>query len=206
MSALVAPVLEFLHGPTPEAWQQEALNHLPELLIDHANCEKKAASNAISLIYRYVEHTHLLQKMSRLAREELRHFEQVVDLMTKQGIEYVQLSPSRYAAGLHRLISKQEPYRLIDSLVCGAVVEARSCERFAVLIPVLPEAIGQFYNSLLKSEARHFQDYLALAESLAESSPQDIDVSERVDLFLQADAELISTADSEFRFHSGVPS
>ncbi|MBO79277.1 MAG: tRNA-(ms[2]io[6]A)-hydroxylase [Gammaproteobacteria bacterium] len=206
MSALVAPVLEFLHGPTPEAWQQEALNHLPELLIDHANCEKKAASNAISLIYRYVEHTHLLQKMSRLAREELRHFEQVVDLMTKQGIEYVQLSPSRYAAGLHRLISKQEPYRLIDSLVCGAVVEARSCERFAVLIPVLPEAIGQFYNSLLKSEARHFQDYLALAENLAESSPQDIDVSERVDLFLQADAELISTADSEFRFHSGVPS
>tara|TARA_B100001093_G_scaffold48002_1_gene40843 strand:+ start:416 stop:1036 length:621 start_codon:yes stop_codon:yes gene_type:complete len=206
VSALVAPVLEFLHGPTPEAWQQEALNHLPELLIDHANCEKKAASNAISLIYRYVEHTHLLQKMSRLAREELRHFEQVVDLMTKQGIEYVQLSPSRYAAVLHRLISKQEPYRLIDSLVCGAVVEARSCERFAVLIPVLPEAIGQFYNSLLKSEARHFQDYLALAENLAESSPQDIDVSERVDLFLQADAELISTADSEFRFHSGVPS
>lgn len=206
MSALVAPVLEFLHGPTPEAWQQEALNHLPELLIDHANCEKKAASNAISLIYRYVEHTHLLQKMSRLAREELRHFEQVVDLMTKQGIEYVQLSPSRYAAGLHRLISKQEPYRLIDSLVCGAVVEARSCERFAVLIPVLPEAIGQFYNSLLKSEARHFQDYLALAGNLAESSTQDIDVSERVDLFLQADAELISTADSEFRFHSGVPS
>lgn len=206
MSALVAPVLEFLHGPTPEAWQQEALNHLPELLIDHANCEKKAASNAISLIYRYVEHTHLLQKMSRLAREELRHFEQVVDLMTKQGIEYVQLSPSRYAAGLHRLISKQEPYRLIDSLVCGAVVEARSCERFAVLIPVLPEAIGQFYNSLLKSEARHFQDYLALAENLAEYSSQDIDVVERVDLFLQADAELISTADSEFRFHSGVPS
>jgi len=203
---LVAPVLEFLHGRTPKAWQQEALNHLPELLIDHANCEKKAASNAISLIYRYVEHTHLLQKMSRLAREELRHFEQVVDLMTKQGVEYVQLSPSRYAAGLHRLISKQEPYRLIDSLVCGAVVEARSCERFAVLIPVLPEAIGQFYNSLLKSEARHFQDYLALAENLAESSPQDIDVSQRVDLFLQADAELISTADSEFRFHSGVPS
>ena len=206
MAHLVAPVLEFLHGPTPKAWQQEALNHLPELLIDHANCEKKAASNAISLIYRYVEHPHLLQKMSRLAREELRHFEQVVDLMTKQGVEYVQLSPSRYAAGLHRLISKQEPYRLIDSLVCGAVVEARSCERFAVLIPVLPEAIGQFYNSLLKSEARHFQDYLALAENLAESSPQDIDVSQRVDLFLQADAELISTADSEFRFHSGVPS
>lgn len=206
MSHLVTPILEFLHAPTPDAWQKEALNHLPELLVDHANCEKKAASNAISLIYRYVEHTQLLQKMSRLAREELRHFEQVVDLMTKQGIEYVQLSPSRYAAGLHRLISKQEPYRLIDSLVCGAVVEARSCERFAVLIPVLPEAIGQFYNSLLKSEARHFQDYLALAENLAESSPQDIDVSERVDLFLQADAELISTADSEFRFHSGVPS
>mgnify|MGYP005734530729 FL=1 len=205
MSDLVAPVREFLHGPTPKAWQRAALDHLPELLIDHANCEKKAASNAISLIYRYVEHTHLLQKMSRLAREELRHFEQVVDLMTKHGVEYVQLSPSRYAAGLHRLICKQEPYRLIDSLVCGAVVEARSCERFAVLIPVLPDSVGQFYRTLLKSEARHFQDYLALARQIAASASLDVDVDKRVAVFLQADAELINTADSEVRFHSGVP-
>ena len=206
MSAVIEPVLEFLHAPTPTGWQQAALEHLPELLIDHANCEKKAASNAISLIYRYVEYPHLLQKMSRLAREELRHFEQVVDVMTDQRVDYIQLSPSRYAAGLHRLISKQEPQRLVDSLICGAVVEARSCERFAVLIPVLPDEIGQLYQSLLKSEARHFQDYLSLAEGFAQSLSMDIDIPQRVEMFLQADAELISTEDTEFRFHSGVPS
>ena len=206
MSAVIEPVLAFLHARTPASWQQAALEHLPELLIDHANCEKKAATNAISLIYRYVEHPHLLQKMSRLAREELRHFEQVVDVMTDEGIDYIQLSPSRYAAGLHRLISKQEPHRLIDSLICGAVVEARSCERFAALIPVLPDAIGQLYRSLLKSEARHFQDYLTLAEGFAESLCQDVDIPQRLEMFLRADAELISTEDTEFRFHSGVPS
>ena len=206
MSAVIEPVLEFLHAPTPASWQQAALEHLPELLIDHANCEKKAASNAISLIYRYVEHPHLLQKMSRLAREELRHFEQVVDVMNEEGVDYIQLSPSRYAAGLHRLISKQEPQRLIDSLICGAVVEARSCERFAALIPVLPHAIGQLYQSLLKTEARHFKDYLTLAEGFAESLCQDVDIPQRLEMFLRADAELISTEDTEFRFHSGVPS
>jgi tRNA-(ms[2]io[6]A)-hydroxylase len=206
MSVVPESVLEFLHEPTPIGWQQAACEHLPELLIDHANCEKKAASNAISLIYRYVEHPHLLQKMSRLAREELRHFEQVVDAMSDQGVEYIQLSPSRYAAGLHRLINKHEPQRLVDSLICGAVVEARSCERFAALIPVLPDAIGQLYKSLLKSEARHFQDYLDLARDFARFVEKDIDIPQRIEVFLQADAELISTADTEFRFHSGVPS
>lgn len=205
MTSVIDPVLEFLHVPTPQAWQSAALDHLPELLIDHANCEKKAASNAISLIYRYVEHPHLLQKMSRLAREELRHFEQVVDLMTELDIEYAQLGPARYAAGLHQLINKHEPQRLVDSLICGAVVEARSCERFATLIPVLPEHIAQLYQGLLKSEARHFQDYLQLAQGFADVSSVEINVPQRVEAFLQADAELITSEDAEFRFHSGVP-
>ena len=205
MPSVIDPVLEFLREPTPQAWQQAAVEHLPELLIDHANCEKKAASNAISLIYRYVEHPHLLQKMSRLAREELRHFEQVVDLMTELQIDYAQLGPARYAAGLHKLINNQEPQRLVDSLICGAVVEARSCERFATLIPVLPGHIAQLYQSLLKSESRHFQDYLQLARGFAEASAVEINVQQRIEDFLQADAELINSIDTEFRFHSGVP-
>ncbi len=205
MSQVIEPVLAFLRVPTPAAWQAAAPQHLPELLIDHANCEKKAASNAISLIYRYVEHAHLLQKMSRLAREELRHFEQVLDLMTELGIEYTQMRPAKYAAGLHQLVSKQEPLRLVDLLVCGAVVEARSCERFAALIPVLPEPVAQLYRSLLKSEARHFQDYLHLAEGFAAANDVGPDVQQRVALFLQADADLIHSVDNDFRFHSGVP-
>lgn len=205
MTSVIDPVLEFLHVPTPRAWQCAAVAHLPELLVDHANCEKKAASNAIALTYRYVEHPHLLQKMSRLAREELRHFEQVVDLMTQLDIDYVQLSPGRYAARLHQLISKHEPQRLVDSLICGAVVEARSCERFATLIPVLPEHIAQLYESLLKSEARHFKDYLQLAQGFAEASSTDINVPDRIEAFLQTDAQLVTSGDVEFRFHSGVP-
>ena len=206
MTSVIDPVLEFLHVPTPRAWQCAAVAHLPELLVDHANCEKKAASNAIALTYRYVEHPHLLQKMSRLAREELRHFEQVVDLMTQLDIDYVQLSPGRYAARLHQLICKYEPQRLVDSLICGAVVEARSCERFATLIPVLPEHIAQLYQSLLKSEARHFKDYLQLAQGFAEASSTDINVPDRIEAFLQTDAQLVTSGDAEFRFHSGVPS
>ena len=144
--------------------------------------------------------------MSRLAREELRHFEQVVDVMTDQRVDYIQLSPSRYAAGLHRLISKQEPQRLSRFTNMRGRCGARSSERFAVLIPVLPEAIGQLYQSLLKSEARHFKDYLSLAEGFAQLLSKDIDIPQRVEMFLQTDAELISTEDTEFRFHSGVPS
>ena len=126
-------VLAFLTARTPDAWFVAAPAHLPELLIDHANCEKKAASTALSMMYRYVEHPELLRKMSSLAREELRHFEQVLDLMADQGVVYEQITSARYAQGLHAEISKSEPKRLVDLLICGAVVEARSCERFAGL-------------------------------------------------------------------------
>ena len=110
------------------------------------------------MMYRYVEYPHLLQKMSSLAREELRHFEQVLELMTDCGIVYEQINSARYAQGLHQLVSKAEPRRLVDLLICGAVVEARSCERFAGLVQVLPEKVSDLYRSLLNSDARHFQE------------------------------------------------
>ena len=196
----LSPAVDFVRVATPDAWLQAVPEHLPELLIDHANCEKKAASTALSLMYRYVEHTELLQKMSRLAREELRHFEQVLDLMTDQQVAYRQLSASRYAGELHSLIDKQEPQRLVDSLILGAVVEARSCERFVRLREVLPEQLAGLYRQLVHSEARHFADYLTLAEQAAGA-----DISARVEMFLAKDAELITSPDAEFRFHSGVP-
>jgi tRNA-(ms[2]io[6]A)-hydroxylase len=201
----IAKVKSFICTPTPQAWLNEVHNHIPELLIDHANCEKKAASTALSMMYRYVEHIDILHKMSKLAREELRHFEQVLDLMEAQGITYRQLSSARYAQGLHAQISKQEPYRLIDHLICGAVVEARSCERFASLIDVLPPAIGNLYRKLLNSEARHFQDYLHLAQNVNSRTEANVDVAARVEVFLEIDREMITGVDKHFRFHSGVP-
>ena len=198
-------VTDFLTVSTPDAWFQVAAKQLPILLMDHANCEKKAASTALSMMYRYVEHPQLLQKMSSLAREELRHFEQVLGLMTDHGIVYKQINSARYAQGLHQLVSKAEPKRLVDLLICGAVVEARSCERFAGLTKVLPEKVASLYQSLLNSEARHFQEYLRLAESANQQAGGYAELSERIDEFLAADAHLVTSVDAQFRFHSGVP-
>lgn len=203
MSRLVdiTPIKEFLMCETPQQWVDWALGNLDTLLIDHANCEKKAASTALNLMYRYVEHTALLEKLSKLAREELRHFEQVIAIMAARGVQYPQLSAARYAGELHKHVRKQEPQRLVDTLLVGAIIEARSCERFAALAPHLDSELGEFYTSLLRSESRHFRDYLKLAESLSSSS----EVEERLPELLSVERELIESPDKEFRFHSGVP-
>ena len=145
---------------------------VPTLLVDHAHCEKKAAGTALSLLFRYVDHPHLLQSLSRLAREELRHFEQVHKLLQDKGIPYKHLSSSRYASGLRERVSRVEPDRLVDTLLTGAIVEARSCERFLGLIKVLPPDLAEFYQLLALSEARHFADYLNLAQRYADKPIQ----------------------------------
>ena len=197
----LAGVQSFLLCPTPPAWVSWALQHQDLLLVDHANCEKKAASTALNLMYRYVGHHRLLNKLSRLAREELRHFEQVIAIMQERGVSYPQLSASRYAAALRQQVRTHEPGRLVDTLLVGAIIEARSCERFAALAPVLDGELGQFYASLLKSEARHFSDYLKLATELG--SP--VEVAGRLAVLLQCEKGLIEEPDVELRFHSGVP-
>jgi len=189
---------DFLPCKTPQRWIENALANQDLMLIDHAHCEKKAASTALSLMYRYVDNTDLLNRMSRLAREELRHFEQVLAIMKKRGVSYGHLSPARYAAGLRQEVRTEDPGRLVDVLIVGAIIEARSCERFAALAPHLDTTLSDFYTGLLKSEARHYRDYLTLAEQAAGNSVED-----RVATFLALEQQLIETPDTEFRFHSG---
>ena len=195
-------IQKFLHCETPDAWIRTAAQ--PEnqavLLLDHANCEKKAASTAVNLMYRYVGDFEMMHKMSRLAREELRHYEQVMQLMQKRGIAYDQITPCRYAGELRKPIRTHEPARFVDTLIVGAVIEARSCERFAKLAPHLDEELQAFYLSLLKSEARHYEDYLHLAQKAADGE----DINERIEVFLALEKQLIESTDTEFRFHSGV--
>ena len=191
-------IYDFLPCPTPQQWIENALAHQDILLVDHAHCEKKAASTALSLMYRYVDNTELLNKMSRLAREELRHFEQVLAIMNRRGVTYCHLSPARYAAGLRKEVRTEDPGRLVDVLIVGAIIEARSCERFAALAPHLDDKLADFYTGLLKSESRHYRDYLTLAEKAA-GGPVD----ERVRQFMDIEQQLIETPDTEFRFHSG---
>jgi tRNA 2-(methylsulfanyl)-N6-isopentenyladenosine37 hydroxylase len=197
----LAAIQSFLHCPTPQAWVECALQNRDILLIDHANCEKKAAATALNLMYRYVDHFKLLNKLSRLAREELRHFEQVIAIMRVSEVDYRQLSASRYAGALRQQVRTQEPGRLVDTLLIGAIIEARSCERFAALAPELDAELGDFYRSLLKSESRHFIDYLKLAEELGSKD----EVEERLPAMLAYEKGLIEAPDPDFRFHSGVP-
>ena len=155
--AVPAPIAGFLIVATPEAWLDEACRRLPELLLDHANCELKAASTALGFLYRYPDRLALVLRMSRLAREELRHFEQVRALMDEMQVPFERLSASRYAGSLREAARKDEPGKLLDLLLIGALIEARSCERFAMLAPRLPEKLSRFYGGLLASEARHFR-------------------------------------------------
>ncbi|MDF2784622.1 MAG: tRNA hydroxylase [Pantoea eucrina] len=246
---LLAPIHQFLHCRTPEAWILEARKpeNLTLLLTDHMVCELKAAQTAVWLIRKYVAdkpsgeailawlepyeafvfgeaHSsdfinayknltksvivrnelpwadEMVEKMVLLIKEELHHFYQVWEIMQARGLIYRKITASRYAKGLLREVTTHEPDTLVDKLICGAYIEARSCERFASLAPHLDAQLEKFYISLLRSEARHYQDYLALA---AQISPRDI--TPRVQAIGAAEARLIGEPDTELRFHSGVP-
>jgi tRNA-(ms[2]io[6]A)-hydroxylase len=196
-------IAEFLDTPTPDAWLDVASERLPEMLLDHANCELKAASTALGFLYRYPDRTALAQRMSRLAREELRHFEQVRSIMDDLEIPFERLSASRYAGGLREAVRPEEPYKLLDLLLIGALIEARSCERFAKIAPRLPEKLGRFYGGLLASEARHFEHYIAFAKS--ECGVDEAEIDARLDELKVLEATLVTEPDDDFRFHSGTP-
>jgi len=193
----------FLETATPEAWLDAACDRLPVMLLDHANCELKAASTALGFLYRYPDRAALAQRMSRLAREELRHFEQVRSIMSDMEIPFERLSASRYAGRLREAVRPEEPWKLLDLLLIGALIEARSCERFARIAPRLPDKLGRFYSGLLASEARHFEHYIAFAKS--ECGVGDEEIEARLDKLKAIESALITDPDPEFRFHSGVP-
>jgi tRNA-(ms[2]io[6]A)-hydroxylase len=188
---------------TPPAWIARACETPDILLIDHANCEKKAASTALALMFAYAEDLELTDKMSRLAREELRHYEQVARLIKQLAIVPRRLAPGRYADGMRRLVAKTEPQREVDLMVCGAFIEARSCERFAALAPAIGGAAAVLFHGLHAAEARHYRVYLELARRAALRA--GIELQPRIAAFAERETELITGADESFRFHSGVP-
>ena len=205
---LMKPVIGFLGCETPKAWLDEALQNLEILMQDHANCEKKAASTAMNLMFRYSFFVDLQVKLAQLVREEMLHYEQVLEFMNKRGQQWIGLSAGRYAGGLRKEIRTYEPEALIDVLVIGAFVEARSCERFYALAPLVDDELGRYYRYLLKSESRHVEDYLALALDVAKTAklknPQE-DIQSRIKHIREVEKNLILSPDEMFRFHSGVP-
>ena len=197
----IEEINNFLKVPTPKSWASEARSRISELLNDHANCELKAASTAMGFIYKYSSFDDLCYKMSRIAREELRHFEQVKSLMKKRRISFDYIKPSRYAKTLRDSIRNNEPERFMDSLIVGAIIEARSCERFYYLMKILPSDISEFYSRLVESESRHFLMYLGFARD--HSNQHSLDFDNKLDELLKIESEIITKSDTNFGFHSG---
>ena len=191
---------DILLAVTPAAWLTAAAARWRELLVDHANCEKKAASTALALMFAYPEDRALTLALSRLAREELRHFEQVLALMSALGVGFVRQRPGRYAQELRATLHSAEPARKLDLLLMGALIEARSAERFRLLVPYLPRPLVALYSRLARSEARHFLQYLELARAAAPRQWRA-----RLATLAAREAQLATSPDRVLRFHSGPP-
>jgi tRNA-(ms[2]io[6]A)-hydroxylase len=191
-------VLE-LASPTSKDWIDQAIRHIDLVLLDHANCEKKAAGNALSLLFRYPANGRLVETLSPLAREELQHFERVHRHLQRLGIPIKPLSAAPYAGRLNQHLRRSEPEHLLDTLLVAAIIEARSHERLGLLGIHAPDPeLRQFYLWLAAAEERHWQLYLDLA---LEQFPAD-QVQERLDTLLQVEAEILSSLHPEPRVHS----
>jgi tRNA-(ms[2]io[6]A)-hydroxylase len=194
----VTSAANILAAPTPPEWLAGALARWEELLIDHANCEKKAASSALALMFAYPEDRTLATALARLAREELRHFEQVTRAMAALGVAFRRQRPGRYAQALRARLRAHEPHRKLDLLLAGALIEARSAERFRLLAPHLRAPLGALYADLGACEARHFEQYVAFARAAA---PEEW--APRLGELARCEAELVTTPEHLVRFHSG---
>ncbi len=188
-----------LQSASDARWLTQVDTHLDDILIDHAHCEKKAAGVAMNLLFSYVDHVPLARAMTEIVNEELAHFQLVLDLLERRGIRFRKLSPSSYGQRLHACVRKQEPARAIDRLLVAGLIEARSCERFALLRDHLADAeLQEFYGSLFESEARHHATYVRLACDMA---PEEM-VRERLHELAAEEAAIISQGDPFARMHS----
>ena len=188
-----------LKTATGPRWLRQVDEHLDEILIDHAHCEKKAAGTALNLLFAYVEHLDLCRQMTEIVNEELEHFHMVVDMLQQRNIRFRRLKPSNYGRQLNDLTRKQEPQRAIDRLLVAGIIEARSCERFAMLRDHVEDAkLAEFYGGLFESEARHHQTYVALAKQFG---PPD-EVADRLDELARLEAAIIDQGEDIPRMHS----
>jgi len=187
-----------LKNESNPGWVDVAVQHPIEILVDHAHCEKKAAAFAMSMINRYPEHMRLVKEMIDLAREEMDHFELVVNELEKRGAVLTYDAGNTYANQLQSRIRTHEPKRLLDALIVGAFIEARSCERFSLLADHAPtEEMRELYRSLLASEAGHYRAYTDIAR---EYFPFD-EVKARLDEFGEIEAEIVRGLENKPTMH-----
>lgn len=188
-----------LHSSSPDRWFAHVREHVDELLIDHAHCEKKAAGTAMNLLFAYVENQALCREMTEIVREELEHFHLVLELLCQRNIRWRRIKPSEYGRKLNDLVRREEPHKAVDRLLVAGIIEARSCERFGILRDQLPDAeLAKFYDSLFESEARHHSTYLRLAKDFA---PEET-IRTRLAELAAAEAQIIAAGEALPRMHS----
>lgn len=196
---MTTTTIKILDRPTSNLWLQQALENLDTILLDHSHCEKKAASIAINLMFRYPASRQLVKQLTAIAKEELEHYEQVNQWLDRKGIALAPLNAPPYGSKLKAQIRHREPDRLLDSLLVSALIEARSHERLGLLGQHCPEPeLAQFYRGLMASEARHYGIYWVLATQLCDRATVD----ERLEELSMVESEILATLYHEPRIHS----
>lgn len=196
---MISPTIKFLKHPTSDAWVEQAIAHLDTILLDHSHCERKAAGVALNLICRYPSSSQLVRTLTAIAREELEHFEQVNQWLERRSIPLAPLAPPPYGAALKAQVSRQEPARLLDSLLVSALIEARSHERLGLLAAHCPDPeLAQFYRGLMASEARHYGVYWTLAMTYGDRTTTNTRLAELAEI----ESHILVTLHPEPRIHS----
>lgn len=197
--ATATATIRFLQTPTAQAWVDQALANLDVILLDHAQCERKAAGVAMSLINRYPSDGELVTVLTAIAQEELAHFAQVNQWLERRGVPFGPLPPPPYGAGLRQQVRPVEPHRQLDVLLVSALIEARSHERLGLLAEQCPDGeLAQFYRSLMASEARHYGAYWVLATGRFPRAA----VAARLDTLAAAESKILSSLHPQPRIHS----
>ena len=189
-----------LQSESSQRWVKLIDDHLEELLIDHAHCEKKAAGSALNLIFAYVDNEELCRELAEIVNEEMEHFVMVLDLLKARGIEFRRIVPGSYGRQLNDLVRKNEPEKAVDRLLVASLIEARSCERFQLLAEYVKDdkELADFYASLFESEARHHTTYVRMAKHFAD----DETVRLRLEELSAIETEIVNKGDPLPRMHS----
>lgn len=192
-----------LQRKTSDAWIANAIAHLDAVIVDHAHCEMKAASNALSISTRLFARSDLVRVLAEMAEEEMGHFRRVLAVLEERGVAFGPPPVDRYAADLLTRVKgsqrRSEPVaRLGDRLLVSAAIEARSCERLKLLSESIPDpGLAAFYAELFASEARHFTTFVDVASSLDEPEL----VSRRLDEVMTIEAAVVATLHDEPAIH-----
>ncbi len=186
--------------PTDPRWVNIVESNIEEILTDHAWCEQKAATNAITLITYNPELTDMVTDLLALAKEELSHFEMVHDIIKARGLKLGRERKDDYVNELYKFMKKggSRNEQLVNRLLFAAMIEARSCERFRVLSENIKDPeLAKFYHELMVSEATHYTLFLGYARKYA----TDVDVNQRWKEWLEAEAAIIASYGNQERIH-----